>query len=104
MKDITIPEWKSLLAEDTNAVVLDVRTQQEVEEGMIEGAEHIDIYLGQGFIDAVKTLDASKSYYVYCRSGGRSAQACAIMGQLGFDTTYNMIGGFTAWSAIHSNS
>jgi rhodanese-related sulfurtransferase len=104
MKDITIPEWKSQLAEDKNAVILDVRTQAEVEEGMIEGAKHIDIYQGQGFIDAVKELDTSKNYYVYCRSGGRSAQACAIMGQLGFDTTYNMLGGYTAWEQTHSNS
>lgn len=103
MKDVTVPQWKELLANDDQAVILDVRTPEEVEEGMIEGAKHIDIYLGQGFVDAVKELDSSKNYYVYCRSGGRSAQACAIMSQLGFETTYNLVGGYTAWDAIHSN-
>jgi rhodanese-related sulfurtransferase len=34
---------------------------------------------------------------VYCKAGGRSAQACAIMNQLGFEKTYNLLGGFTEW-------
>lgn len=97
MKDITVDEWKSLIANDDNAVILDVRTDDEVDEGMLENAKHIDIYLGQGFIDEVKKLDPAKNYYVYCRSGNRSGQACAIMEQLGFETTYNMQGGYMAW-------
>ncbi len=97
MKDITIDEWKSLIVNDENAIILDVRTDDEVENGMLENAKHIDIYLGQGFIDEVKKLDTEKNYYVYCRSGNRSGQACAIMGQLGFETTYNMLGGYMAW-------
>lgn len=98
MKDITVDEWKSLITTDENAVILDVRTDDEVEEGMLDNAQHIDIYLGQGFIEEVKKLDPAKNYYVYCRSGNRSGQACAIMGQLGFETTYNMLGGYTAWA------
>ena len=64
---------------------------------MIPNAIHIDIYKGQGFIDELKQLNKNKSYYVYCRSGGRSAQACAVMQQLGFRKTYNLIGGFSQW-------
>lgn len=97
MKDITVAEWKSLIATDDNAVVLDVRTQDEVDEGALENSNHIDIFMGQGFIDEVKKLDPEKNYYIYCRSGGRSAQACTILGQLGFENTYNMLGGYTAW-------
>lgn len=98
MKDITVEEWKSLIATDNNAVILDVRTQDEVDEGALKNAHHIDIYLGQGFIEEVKKLDTAKNYYIYCRSGNRSGQACAIMGQLGFENTYNMLGGYTAWA------
>lgn len=101
MTDLTIPQWKEKIAQDKDAVILDVRTEEEIENGMIEGAEHIDIYLGQGFLDEVDKLDTSKNYYVYCRSGARSAQACALMGQKGFENTYNLIGGYTAWDAIH---
>jgi len=42
-------------------------------------------------------LDKTKKYYVYCRSGGRSGQACNIMQQMGFGNTYNLIGGIMEW-------
>ncbi|MGB6267865.1 MAG: rhodanese-like domain-containing protein, partial [Olleya sp.] len=79
-------------------LIIDVRTDDEVAEGKIPNALHIDIYKGQGFIYAVEELDKSKNVYVYCKSGGRSAQACAIMNQLGFENTYNLIGGFSEWT------
>jgi len=58
---------------------------------------NIDIRQGQGFLDEIEKLDKSKNYYVYCRSGARSAQACNLMEQIGFDTTYNLLGGFMEW-------
>ncbi|WP_460218145.1 rhodanese-like domain-containing protein [Psychroserpens sp. MEBiC05023] len=98
MADLTQQEWASQLAADDNAVILDVRTPEEVALGFIPNAIAIDIYKGQGFIDDIEELDVSKNYYVYCRSGARSAQACSVMNQLGFENTYNLIGGFTEWS------
>lgn len=90
-------DWLSQLEADPNAVILDVRTQSEWEDGIIPGAIHIDIYKGQGFIYEVDALDKSKNYYVYCKAGGRSAQACSIMNQLGFENTYNLLGGIMEW-------
>ncbi len=90
-------DWLSQLEADPNAVILDVRTQSEWEEGIIPNAIHIDIYKGQGFIYEVDALDKSKNYYVYCKAGGRSAQACGIMNQLGFENTYNLLGGIMEW-------
>ena len=98
MADLIQSDWVNQLEKDDNAIILDVRTDEEVAEGKIPNAIQIDIYKGQGFIYAVEELDKSKNFYVYCRSGGRSAQACAIMNQLGFDTTYNLLGGFSEWS------
>lgn len=97
MADLTQHEWTSKLNADKNAVILDVRTPEEVAQGSIPNAIAIDIYKGQGFIYEIEKLDASKTYYVYCKSGGRSAQACSVMNQLGFKNTYNLIGGFTDW-------
>lgn len=98
MADLQQKDWTKLLSEDNNSVVLDVRTLDEVEElGIIPEALHIDIFKGQGFIDEIQKLDTSKNYFVYCKAGGRSAQACAIMNQLGFEKTYNLLGGFTEW-------
>jgi len=90
-------DWVSKLNADTNAVVLDVRTDEEWNEGIIPNAIHNDIYKGQGFIYRLEELDKSKNYYVYCKAGGRSAQACSIMNQLGFENTYNLIGGIMNW-------
>ena len=89
--------WRDQLKDDANAVILDVRTEDEFSEGVIPGAFNIDIYKGQGFIYALEELDKSKNYYVYCRSGGRSGQACSIMSQLGFENTYNLLGGIMNW-------
>ena len=97
MADLSQEEWSRQLAQDGDAVILDVRTDDEIAEGYIPDAQHIDIYLGQGFIDALQKLDKSKNYYVYCRSGNRSGQACAIMNSLGFPNAYNLEGGFMEW-------
>ncbi|WP_298761611.1 rhodanese-like domain-containing protein [uncultured Psychroserpens sp.] len=97
MADLTQQEWTSKLNADENAVILDVRTPEEVALGIIPNAIAIDIYKGQGFIYELEELDKSKNYYVYCKAGGRSAQACSVMNQLGFKNTYNLIGGFSEW-------
>ena len=98
MEHLTQEEWAEQLAKDDNAVVMDVRTEAEVADGVIVNAIHIDIYKCQEFINEIEDLDKSKSYYVYCRSGNRSGQACKIMEQLGFENAYNLEGGMLQWT------
>ncbi len=95
--NLTQEDWWNRLQKDSSAVILDVRTQDEVERGIIPNSINIDIYKGQGFIYQLEELDKSKNYYVYCHAGARSAKACEIMNQLGFETTYNLIGGISEW-------
>ena len=95
--DLSQEEWSEQLQQDGNAMVLDVRTPEELEEGFITNATNIDFYLGQQFLEEIGKLDKGKNYYVYCRSGNRSGQACAIMNSLGFKNTYNLAGGFMNW-------
>ena len=90
-------EWTEKLNSTENTVILDVRTEDEVGEGKIPNASNIDIYKGQGFVDEVEALDKTKTYFVYCRSGARSAQACAVMNQVGIENAYNLLGGFMEW-------
>jgi rhodanese-related sulfurtransferase len=97
MADLSQEEWEEQLSKDDNAFILDVRTPEEIEEGYIPNAKNIDIYLGQGFLDELEKLDKSKNYYVYCRSGNRSGQACAIMNSIGIANAYNLEGGFMNW-------
>ena len=97
MADLSQTQWSTQLAKDDNAVIIDVRTTAEVNEGYIPNMKHLDIFNAGPFMEAAKKMDTSKSYYVYCRSGGRSAQACAILNSLGFKNAYNLIGGFMQW-------
>ncbi len=97
MKELSQEEWQKKSQNDKDAVLLDVRTEEEVEEGYIPNSKNIDIYKGQGFIDEVENLDKSKHYYIYCRSGKRSSQACTLLDQMGFAETYNLSGGFSEW-------
>ena len=87
--NLTQEDWIAQFESDENAVILDVRTAMEFEEGYIAGAIN--------FVADLETLDKSKNYYVYCRSGARSANACAIMNELGFENTYNLLGGIIEW-------
>ncbi|MFA5557033.1 MAG: rhodanese-like domain-containing protein [Flavobacteriaceae bacterium] len=98
MKHINQQEWKELLSEDNNAVILDVRTPEEQAEGIIKNAICLDIYKPEEFISGLEKLDKTKNYYVYCKAGGRSANACQVMDQMGFVQTYNLLGGVSLWT------
>ena len=68
---------------EKGAVVLDVRTQQEWDEGHTEGAEHIVLTLIPSEIDKIKSWN--KSVIAVCRSGGRSGQATDFLKNNGVD-------------------
>jgi rhodanese-related sulfurtransferase len=95
--NLTQEDWVSQFEADENAILLDVRTEAEFNEGSIPDAINLDIYEGQAFMENLEALDKSKNYYVYCRSGARSAKACEIMNSIGFENAYNLLGGFLEW-------
>ena len=96
--NLTQENWVLQLEADENAVVLDVRTEDECNQGVIPDSINIDIYLGTEFVEQLERLDKTKNYYVYCRSGVRSANACEVMNKLGFENTYNLLGGIIEWN------
>jgi len=98
MADLSQKQWADQLKADEKAFILDVRTEEEVTNGYIPNAKNINIFKGQAFIYELENLDKNKNYYVYCKAGGRSGQACAIMNQMGFENTYNLLGGFSEWT------
>ncbi len=97
MQNLSNAEWAEKTAQDDHKVILDVRTDEEVAEGIIPGAIQLDIFQPQEFMNGIQAMDNSKNYYVYCRAGSRSAQACQIMEQSGFTNMYNLAGGYSNW-------
>ncbi|KAF0152480.1 MAG: rhodanese-like domain-containing protein [Ignavibacteria bacterium] len=79
-----------------NAVILDVRTEEEHFTTRIPNSILIDIY-EETFPDEVLKLDKNKSYFVYCRSGSRSNTACKFMLKNGFTNVYNLEDGIISW-------
>ncbi len=72
------------------AAPLDVRSKQEFRGGHIAGARHVP------FIQLpvhVGSLDPAVPLVVYCRSGNRSARACAYLRRRGFQVA-NLRGGY----------
>ena len=98
MKNLSQKEWVDALSKQQDAKILDVRTLHEVVDGKIPEAINLDILNPKDFTHGIEKLDKSSHYFVYCRVGSRSAQACAIMQQLGFEHTYNLEGGFSEWN------
>ena len=96
MKNLTKEDWKKIIKETQNAVVLDVRTAEECAEGTQPNAQQINFLSLTAFLSAVEKLDKNNSYFLYCRSGNRSAQACMYMHDKGFKT-FNLMGGMMQW-------
>jgi rhodanese-related sulfurtransferase len=96
--NITQDVWWEKAQSIKNAIIVDVRTPEEYEDGKIPGALNIDFYKGQGFIYLIDALDKENTIFVYCRSGSRSSQACQLMNKLGFKTVYNLNGGLIEWN------
>ena len=79
-----------------NAVILDVRTASEFEEGHIAGAENIDMYQPD-FVESMQALDRDQAYCLYCRSGSRSGMALQLMDRLGFKDFGHLENGLLDW-------
>jgi len=94
--DLSVSEFSSKVTE-AGIITLDVRTPGEFNEGHIEGAQLIDFQSGN-FESEIATLDKTKTYAVYCRSGSRSGQAVKIMSDAGFTNIYNLDGGVIDWA------
>ena len=79
-----------------NALILDVREDSEFKSGHILNSKWIPLGKLAGRIGELEKY-REQSIVVVCRSGQRSASACATLGKLGFGQAYNLSGGVTAW-------
>lgn len=93
-------DFRAKLEASPEAMLIDVRTDQERKQGQIPGSNHFD-YLAYDFWDRMEQLDPEGLYLVYCRSGRRSIRACTLMQNGGFKRVYNLDGGFIEWEALY---
>ena len=84
---------------DTTSIILDVRTPGEYKEEHLAGAQQLDFLNTSVFDAGIKLLDKSHTYYVYCRSGRRSHNACLKMKKQGFKV-FDMEGGILNWKKL----
>ncbi len=90
------PMEATLLINREDALVVDVREQNEYSAGHIPNARFMP--LGQ-VKDRLSELDKfrDRAVIVACRSGNRSASACSTLRKHGFSKVFNLTGGIDAW-------
>ena len=93
MIDLTPEQLAARLAAG-NIRLINVRTNEEVAEGMIAGAEHIPL----DQFDPAKLGPADgRDVVLYCRSGRRSAKAGALLAEVTGQPVEHLSGGTLAW-------
>jgi rhodanese-related sulfurtransferase len=75
--------------------LIDVRTEAEYAQAKIEGSTHIPLHM---LPLKVQDLRNGEPVVFYCRSGARSAQACAWLMSQGIENVYNLAGGIMGWA------
>jgi molybdopterin/thiamine biosynthesis adenylyltransferase/rhodanese-related sulfurtransferase len=78
------------------AVWVDVREQDEWQEGHLPGAVHVPRGNLESRIEGV-VADRSRPLVLYCAAGNRSAFAAKTLGELGYTNVHSLAGGFTDW-------
>ena len=95
---VKIFHWHDVknLQHDSDAILLDVRTTMEFENGNISGSVNIPLDELRG---RLSELDRSKKIYVTCQIGLRGYIACRLLNQSGYDC-YNLSGGYRLYNTI----
>lgn len=91
---LTPTDFQTKLNQTPDAYLLDVRTSEEIETGIIAGAANI-IY-DENFSQKISEVPP-QPIFVYCASGKRSAKAAKILREKGYAPVYELEGGLNAW-------
>jgi rhodanese-related sulfurtransferase len=87
-------EFDSKYRATEEAILLDVRTVEEVSAGTLAGA--VNIVYDADFADKLENLE-HKPIFIYCGSGIRSAKAARILKEKGYESIYELDGGIKSW-------
>ena len=96
-KVLSVPDFEKQLSAHDNPQLIDVRTPEEFNEGHLDNAKNID-WNSEAFEAEALKLEKDKPVFVYCHSGSRSKEASEFLFGKGFNTVYDMEGGYKAWT------
>jgi rhodanese-related sulfurtransferase len=99
-KDVLSNEAANIIQENkdnSDFIILDIRTPMEFNMGRIPKAINIDMY-SEDFADKLNALDKDKTYLIYCHTGSRSSYALNLLKQLGFKKIYHLARGIAEWN------
>ena len=92
---ITPSQARAKMAENPDAIILDVRTQDEFDQGHIPGAILLPDYSVETYASYVLP-DTDALILVYCRSGRRSLNTANLLVSMGYTNVYDF-GGILDW-------
>jgi sulfur-carrier protein adenylyltransferase/sulfurtransferase len=96
LKEVDADAASSLLDQNSDLHLIDVREKNEWDEGHIPGAKHVPRgYLELRIENAVP--DKTKPVLLYCAGGVRSALAAKTLREMGYTDIAHLEGGFTSW-------
>ena len=95
IKEIDSSELKKRLDAGEDIVLLDIRSEAELRQGILPDSEHLPMHL---IPLKIQDLPKDKEVVLYCRSGARSYHACAFLAQQGVDNVINLRGGILDWA------
>jgi len=93
-RTVSVADAKGMIESIPSLVILDVSTEAEYSERHLKGAINIPL---SDLPNRMADLDSKSVVLVYCRTGRRSSEACALLAKGGFTKVYNMEGGIVAW-------
>lgn len=94
-KSVAIATWDGDAHKE--AVLVDVRTPEEFDQGHLCDALNID-FKAEDFKDKIQELSKTTPIYLYCRTGKRSKNAASLLEELGFENITNLEGGYVAYT------
>ena len=95
IEEIDVTELQARLASDETIRLIDVRSQQEWDQGIIKNGEFIPM---ETIPARLNEFDNEVTNVIYCRSGVRSAQVCMYLAEQADVKAINLRGGIIAWA------
>ena len=96
VRDVSAAEAATILMENPEIGILDVRTGFEFDRGHLEGAVNLNYY-SRKFKSMLDELDKEKTWLVHCRSGVRSGKTLPLMEAAGFKSVIHLKDGIVDW-------